>query len=117
MITIHLHNVLFYAYHGVHEEEKVLGNEYELSAGLTFHEETEAIHSIGQTIDYVEVYKIIKKRMDIPSPLLETIIMDIGNLIKIRFDNITSISIHLKKNHPPVSGMQGSVGVSWQKQF
>jgi dihydroneopterin aldolase len=117
MITIHLHNVLFYAYHGIHEEEKVLGNEYELSADIQFHEEIEVIHSIQQTIDYVEIYNIIQKRMEVPSPLLETIIMDIGNSITEKYENIRSISIHLKKNHPPVIGMQGSVGVSWQKQF
>ncbi len=117
MITIHLHNVLFYAYHGIHEEEKVLGNEYELSAEIQFHEENEVIYSIQETIDYVEIYNIIKKRMNIPSPLLETIIMDIGNAIKKEYDNVRSISVHLKKIHPPVSGMQGSVGVSWQKQF
>ncbi len=117
MITIHLHNVLFYAYHGIHEEEKVLGNKYELSADIQFHEENEVIYSIKQTIDYVDIYKIVKKRMDIPSSLLETIIMDMGNAIKKEYDNVRSISIHLKKISPPVSGMQGSVGVSWQKQF
>ncbi len=117
MITVHLHNVLFYAYHGIYEEEKVLGNEYELSADIQFHEANEVIYSIQQTINYVEIYKIIQKRMDIPSPLLETIIMDIGNSIKKKYDNVRSIAIHLKKIHPTIMGMQGSVGVSWQKQF
>ncbi len=55
--------------------------------------------------------------MEVTSPLLETIIMDIGTSITKKYDNIRLISIHLKKNHPPVIGMQGSVGVSWQKQF
>ncbi len=117
MITIHLHNVLFYAYHGIHEEEKVLGSEYELSADIQFHEENEVIYSIQQTIDYVVFFKIIKKRMDVPSPLLETIVMDIGNTIQEKYDTVRSILIHLKKIHPPISGMQGSVGVTWQKQF
>ena len=32
MITIHLHHLIFFACHGLHEEEKILGNEYEVNA-------------------------------------------------------------------------------------
>ncbi|MEO6455633.1 MAG: dihydroneopterin aldolase [Ginsengibacter sp.] len=117
MITIHLHNVLFYSYHGIDDEEKILGTEFELSATIQFHEEQEVINSIKQTINYVDVYEIIKHRMNIPSTLLETVVMDIGMSIKNKYDNIRSISIHLKKVHPPITGFQGSVGVSWQKEF
>ncbi|MEO6673381.1 MAG: dihydroneopterin aldolase [Ginsengibacter sp.] len=117
MITIHLHNLIFYAYHGIHEEEKILGNEFDLSADIQFHEEHEVITSIKQTINYVDVYKIIQQRMNIPSALLETVIMDIGIAIKKRYDNVRSISINLKKVHPPITGFQGGVSVSWQKEF
>ena len=117
MITVHLHNILFYSYHGILEEEKILGNEYELSADIQFHEEHEVIHSIHQTINYVDIYQIIQQRMSTSSTLLETIVMDIGMSIKKRYDNLRSISIHLKKIHPPVTGIQGSVGVSWQREF
>lgn len=117
MITIHLHNVIFYSYHGIHEEEKILGNEFELSADIQFHEEHEVIHSIKQTINYVDIYEIIQQRMNIPSTLLETVVMEIGILIKKRYDNVRSISIHLKKVHPPITGFQGAVSVSWEKEF
>ena len=117
MITIHLHKILFYSYHGVHDEEKILGKEYELSADVQFHEEQEVIYSIHQTINYVDIYQIIQQRMSVPSPLLETIIMDIGISIKKKYDKVRSISIHLKKVHPPVSGIQGSVAVRWEKEF
>ena len=117
MITIHLHKVLFHAYHGIHDEEKILGNEYELSADIIFYEKDEVIHSIHQTINYVDIYKIVRQRMDIPSLLLETVVMDIGNSIKNDYNDVKSISIHLKKIHPPVTGFQGSVGVTWQKDF
>ena len=117
MITIHLHKILFYSYHGVHDEEKIWGNEYELSADFQFHEEQGVIYSIHQTINYVDIYQIIQQRMSVPSPLLETIIMDIGTSIKKKYDKVRSISIHLKKVHPPVSGIQGSVGVRWEKEF
>jgi dihydroneopterin aldolase len=117
MITIHLHKLLFYSYHGIHEEEKILGNEYELTADIQFEEEQEVIHSIQQTINYVDIYQLIRQRISIPSPLLETIIMDIGTSIKKKYDKVKLISIQLKKIHPPVSGIQGSVAVSWEKKF
>ncbi len=117
MITIHLHNVIFYSYHGILEEEKISGNEFEFSADIEFREEDQVINSIHQTINYVDVYEIIKHRMSIPTALLETVIMDIGNTIKSNYDNIRSISIHLKKLHPPITGFQGAVGVSWHKQY
>jgi dihydroneopterin aldolase len=117
MIAVHLYNVKFYSYHGILDEEKILGNEFDLSADIRFHEEAEVINSINQTINYVDIYEIIQHRMNIPSALLETIVMDIGIAIKNKYDNIRMISIQLKKVHPPISGFQGSVGVTWSKEF
>lgn len=117
MITIHLNNVTFYSYHGIHDEEKILGNTFELSAEIRFREEEKIINSIKQTINYVDVYEIIRQRMNIASTLLETVVMDIGLSLKKKYDTIQSISIHLKKIHPPIAGFEGTVGVSWQKEF
>ena len=116
MITIHLHNVKFYCFHGVHEEERLLGNEYEINASIEFHEE-EQIISIKETINYVDVFEMIKQRMMIPSHLLETIVMDIGNAIHNRYDYVRSIQISLTKVYPPITAIQGSVGVSWRRDY
>lgn len=117
MISIHLYNLKFYSFHGVHEEEKLLGNEYEVNADVQFHEEHAEIHSLSQTINYVDVYEIIRKRMHIPTVLLETVVMDIGNTIHEKYNYVRHINISLKKVHPPIEGMEGSVGVSWHKEF
>ena len=117
MITIHLHNLKFYSHHGVHEEEKILGNEYEVNADVQFHEEDADIHSLSQTINNVDLFEIIKNRMKIPTQLLETVVMEIGNSIHEKYNNVRSISISLKKTHPPIEGIEGSVGVSWHKEF
>ena len=117
LLTIHLNNLKFYSFHGVHEEEKLLGNEYEVNADVEFHEEGALIDSLSQTINYVDLFKIIKNRMNIPSSLLETVVMDIGNTIHEKYNYIRSIHISLKKNHPPIEGIEGSVGVSWHKEF
>ena len=117
MITIHLHNLKFYSYHGVHEEEKILGNEYEVNADIQFHEEDVQIHTLSETINYVDLFEIIKNRMKIPTQLLETVVMEIGYSIYEKYNHVTSIDISLKKNHPPIEGIEGTVGVSWHKEF
>ena len=117
MITIHLYNLKFYAFHGVHEEERLLGNEYEVNADVQFHEQYTEINTLPQTINYADIFGIIKKRMHIPTALLETVVMDIGNTIHEKYDYVRSIHISLKKIHPPIEGIEGSVGVTWHKEF
>lgn len=117
MITVHLHNLHFNSFHGIHEEEKILGNEYVVDASVEFHEERAVITSIHDTINYVDIYNIIKERMSISTPLLETIVMDIGNKIHNEFPQVRSINISLKKMHPPIEGIEGAAGVNWQRQF
>ena|ERR1035437_5322157 len=117
MITVHLHNLQFNSFHGIHEEEKILGNDYVIDAFVEFHEELEVITSIHDTINYVDIYNIIRERMSVPTPLLETVVMDIGNEIHNEFPQIMSINISLKKMFPPIEGIQGVAGVNWQKQF
>lgn len=116
MITIHLYNLKFYAFHGVHEEERLMGNDYEVNVDVEFHEIAE-INSLSETINYVSIFEIIKKRMSIPTSLLESIVMDIGNEIHDKYNYVRSIHISLKKINPPITGMQGSVGVIWNKEF
>ncbi len=117
MITVHLHDLQFNGFHGIHEEERILGNEYIVDASLEFHESAEVIKHIHDTINYVTIYNFIKKRMSIPTPLLETIVMEIGNEIYTEYPSLKSIHISIKKLHPPIEGIQGAAGVSWQKQF
>ncbi len=117
MISVHLYDLVFHAFHGIYEEEKILGNEYVVNACVDFHESTKLILHIDQTINYVCIYDIIKKRMSVPTPLLETIAMKTGEDIHDQFPLVKSISISIKKMHPPVEGLQGSAGVHWHKEF
>jgi dihydroneopterin aldolase len=116
MFTIQLSNLKFFSFHGLHEEERVLGNEYEINVAVTF-TETGAITTLGQTIDYVKVYNIIKQRMEMPTALLETVAQDLAQLIYTADSRITSISINIKKMHPPIVAFTGNVGVSYKIDF
>ncbi len=117
MIKVQLHNLQFNSFHGIHEEEKILGNDYVVNIAVEFHENAEVINSIHETVNYAEIYKIIKLRMGIPTPLLETVIMEVGKSIHQKFPELRLINISIEKMHPPIEGIQGSAIVSWQKEF
>lgn len=117
MITIHLDKLRFNSFHGIHEEEKILGNEYIVDCKIDYHEYQQVIEHIDDTINYVTVYEIIKKRMAIPTPLLETIAMRIGNEIQETFPEVKCIMVSITKVHPPIEAIQGSAGVKWYKEF
>ncbi len=117
MITVQLHQLLFTAFHGVHEEERMLGNEYMVDCSLQYIESAEVITHIDETVNYAFVYELIKKRMGIPTQLLETVAMEIGNEIIKNYQNLKVIDVSIKKLHPPIEGIRGSVGVTWHKMF
>ena len=117
MIKVQLHQLKFNSFHGIHEEEKILGNDYVIDASVEFHESAHVITSIHETISYADIYGIIKKRMDIPTPLLETILMEIGNEIHGRYPQLRSVNISIQKMHPPIEGIIGSAIVSYHKEF
>ena len=117
MITVELSNLLFNAFHGIHDEERILGNEYVVNVSVAFVEKDDVIEHIQDTVNYAVIYNIIKKRMSIATPLLETIVMQTGNEIHTVYPHLKSISISIKKMHPPIEGMQGAAEVNWQKEY
>ena len=115
MLTIHLHKLLFYSYHGFFEEEQVLGNEFEVNADIVV-DTTDQITSLRQTVDYVTIYNIIKQRMQQSTPLLETVAQELTRAIHKIDERIKSVSITIKKSSPPIENFQGIVGVSFKTE-
>ena len=116
MYTIHLNNLHFHAYHGLFDEEKIIGNEFivNVEIGLSIEQ---IIDELNQTIDYSKVYKIIQDNMNIPTPLLETLVANISNSIYVYDNRINQISIKIEKKHPPIQNFTGNVAVSFKKSF
>lgn len=114
MLTIHLHNLLFHANHGLYEEEKVLGNDFEVNITIYQKEVSDKIVSINQTIDYSKVYEMVKQRMQIATPLLETLAQEICTSILAEFSLAEKVFFSIKKLNPPITQFQGSVGISFE---
>ncbi len=116
MFTITLHNLIFHSFHGVHEEEKILGNTFEVNVALSFIPDQQ-IKNLEQTINYATVYEIIKHRMQTATPLLETLTEDLVEEIRAFDKRIKSISVSVEKKNPPIANMEGSVSVHYKKDF
>ena len=116
MLTIHLHNLRFFAFHGLYEEEKLDGNNFELDVDIDV-DANEKIILLKQTVDYVMLHDIIDKRMQQATPLLETLAQDLAEIIHHADNRIKNISISIKKLSPPIKNCTGTVGVSFKKTF
>ena len=114
MLSIHLHNIIFFAHHGIHEEEKILGNEFEVNVTIKLTPYQLPVKHLSDTIDYIAVYDLIKKRMAVPTSLLETLATDIAGQILAAFALAEEVTISIRKIYAPVSQLRGSVGVSFE---
>lgn len=114
MLTIHLHNIRFFSHHGIYEEEKILGNDFELNITIKHSPRHLPVKHLAETVDYIEVYELVKKRMAVPTPLLETLATGIAQEILAQFSLAEAVFISIRKLYPPVSQLNGSVGVSFE---
>ncbi len=113
MLSIHLKNLIFKAYHGIYEEEKIQGNIFEVNIAI-YHHPHHTIEAIEQTINYELVYELVNKRMQIATPLLETVVMDIAHLILQQFVLAEKVIVSVTKTNPPIKNFIGNVEVSFE---
>ncbi len=116
LYTIHLHQLSFFSFHGLHEEEKILGNYFEVSLDITMLNDI-LVQSIDDTVNYAEVYEIVKYKMNKPTLLLEVLAADMATAIYAFNNRINKISITIKKVTPPLKNFSGQVGVTFEKIF
>lgn len=93
----------FYAYHGVMEQERQVGGYYlvslDVEADLTAAVRTD---DVADTINYAELFELVKSEMAIPSKLLEHVAGRIGQRTLEQFDKIMSLTIRVTKENPPM---------------
>lgn len=116
MYTIHLHQLSFWGYHGIHEEEQTIGNTFLVDVDVQI-KMTQAIRTLSDTLDYVRCYEIIQKRMSQPTHLLENIAEDIISAIQAADNRVSSIQCTIRKPSPPIQHFVGSVGITLNKSF
>ena len=116
MITIHLHNLIFNAAHGIYKEEAIIGNRFEVSMDITF-ENNSHIENIEDTVNYGNVYEIIRLQMQRPTGLLEVLAQQIIDAVYTVDARIKMIKISIYKCSAPIDKFEGKVGVTMEKIF
>lgn len=115
MESIELKKMIFHSHHGVTEQERIVGNTYRIDL-ILFLDLKKAIASdkLEDTLNYADVYDIIKEEMSLPSHLLEHVAGRIVRKIKQNYPGITKINIRLAKYNPPVEGeiQEAAVNIS-----
>lgn len=114
MVTIQLKDLKFKAYHGLYDFEKINGNDFVVNVNVHFTPRVMPIVQLHQTINYAEVYEVVKKRMNTPTELLENVVMDICHLIMQAFPIAEFVFASIEKTKPPIEQYDGSVAVNFQ---
>jgi dihydroneopterin aldolase len=117
MITVQLHDVKINAAHGIYDGEESLGNPYIINLDVTYDEGTGDLEKISNTIDYVDLFEIVKNRMMIPTGLLEKLCDSIIRHLRHQYPFIKEVNLSIYKLQAPIRNFHGKVGVSMNKKF
>lgn len=101
--TISLTDLRFYAYHGVEPQERIIGAEYSVSATM-YADVTKAAQTdnVCDTVNYASVALSVKKIMDQPKNLLESVAYNIIQELFSQYSIIKAATVTVSKLNPPV---------------
>ena len=110
--TIEVNGIKIYAFHGCLEEEARIGGNYLVDVMLNTNFFNAAENDdLTQTIDYVDINKIVCEEMAIRSKLIEHVGQRIIKRIKKEIKNITYLKIKVTKICPPINGDVDNVAI------
>ena len=109
--TLKLIGAEVYAYHGVGDAERELGGRYSFDVIYPIDASNAvADDELDETVDYTAVYEAARDVVvDTRRRLLEAIVDEITSVLIARFPRIIEATVRLRKLHPPIIGMIGSV--------
>ena len=116
LYKVQLHNLIFFAFHGIYEEEKILGNQFQVSLEVTISNHA-AFENIEDTLNYISLFEIVKTKMNQRFDLLESLAQSIIHEVYSKDKRVEEIAISIKKMNPPIKGINGNVGITLQRKF
>ncbi|MBL7977966.1 MAG: dihydroneopterin aldolase [Bacteroidetes Order II. Incertae sedis bacterium] len=103
---VRLMNAVFYAHHGVMQEEHRIGGRYEVDVimRLDFQKAAET-DELDATVDYGAVYEVIRELVTTNKfYLIERLAFLIGEAIMYKFSIVEAAEVTVRKVNPPVGG-------------
>ncbi|MFP9112743.1 dihydroneopterin aldolase [Flavobacterium sp. RHBU_3] len=105
MGIIKLQNIRTFSYHGCLEEEAKIGSDYrvdlEIKADLR---KSMVTDELADTVDYVQLNRIVVEEMAIRSKLLEHVAQRIVKRIFAEIPAVSRIVVAVSKINPPIGG-------------
>ena len=111
--VIRIRNAVFYAYHGVLQEEQSVGGKFEVDIEMTgdFTPAGE-VDSLQRTVDYEKVYGAIQTIVHSRKFfLLEALAHTIADGLLKEYGILDRVTVRVRKPHPPVKGVVDHVEV------
>lgn len=100
---VSLDGLRFHAFHGVLPQERTVGNDYVVDVRAGYDVSSACLtDEVGDTLNYARMFDIVKAEMTEPSKLLERVAWRIGEKLMAEFPAITSLTIRLTKQNPPM---------------
>ena len=115
MNRIEVNGIKLYAYHGCLKEEGVIGGHYvvDVTIDTDFSVAVET-DDLSNTVDYVDVNRIVTEEMAIRSKLIECVGWRIVEKIK-ALDNVANVTVKVTKLSPPINGDVNNVAIIIQE--
>lgn len=119
-LVIRLEDVKMFARHGVFDFERREGNNFIVNLEVRYDAPPASVmrlDNLDNTVCYASLFEIVKKEMENPRSLLETIAFSIVENIRCSFPEIFYIECRITKLNPPIPDFCGQACVSyiWQK--
>ena len=104
--TVRLVNAVFYAHHGVMEEEHRIGGRYEVDVAMDLDvREAAATDDLAKTVDYERVYTLVRDVVTGANAyLIERLAAEIAGAVLAAYPAIAHVEVTVRKPNPPVGG-------------
>lgn len=118
-MKLHLHDMIFYGHHGVHPEERKLGQRFEVDFSFETDPANDTkIKHLSDTIDYTKVYALIKDILEKEEfLLLEDCANTILDTVMQHFSNLISTKVKIRKPSVPIKGSLSSVEIEMDRSL
>ena len=105
MMEIEIKDMEFYAFHGCYDTERRVGNRFLVTVRMEADVAAAAANDdLSATVNYVEVYDIVRRQMEIPSRIIENVAHRIIGALSEAFPQLENIAVKVSKLHPPIGG-------------
>lgn len=117
MDKIILTKIEFYAYHGVLEEEKRLGQKFQIDLEVHLDlSKAGQTDDVKHTLNYVGLYDVVKQTAQIERyDLLETIGEKIASRLLEKYPQIQTVRVKVIKPTPPIEGILAGTAIEIER--